>query len=453
VQQSYDDGGLPTSTIYPDGETVTSSYTGQGWLSGLSTTQSGTTTTLLTNATYSGAAGAAGRLTHANLANSAIDYNASYDALGRLTSTSLTRHQDGATRFSQSRGYDAVGNVTSVLTTLQAGTDNQAFCYDELNRLTWASAASGSIPCGGTNTAGTLTSAQYSPISYSFDALDRQTAGNSNTFSYGDSAHLHAVTSTSSGWTAAYDAAGDMTCRAPASSTTCAGTPTGAVLTYDNEGRLTAWQNTPSNPTSTEAMAYDGEGNRVALKLNSGTPTFYLGGLEEISPTGVLTKYLGGVAPGVPTAERVGTGGPLSYLVSDGLGSLTEALDSSGNVTFQQLYYVYGGIRYTSGTAPTTQFFTGQRWDSTSGLSYDTARYYDTITHEFTSADTVDDGLNRYGYVHGNPTTDTDPSGHCIPDDDGKCHRGGCTTNCGGGYQVNGRGTCSVPRKLDRPIR
>ncbi len=121
---------------------------------------------------------------------------------------------------------------------------------------------------------------------------------------------------------------------------------------------MTAWQNQPSNPTSTEAMAYDGEGNRVALKVN-GAPPYYLGGgLEEISPAGVLTKYFAGLA------VRVGTGGTLSYLASDGLGSLNEALDANGNVTFQQLYYVYGGIRYTNGSAPTTSYgFTGQRQD------------------------------------------------------------------------------------------
>lgn len=34
-------------------------------------------------------------------------------------------------------------------------------------------------------------------------------------------------------------------------------------LSYDNEGRLTAWQNAPSSPTSTDQYLYDGEGNRV----------------------------------------------------------------------------------------------------------------------------------------------------------------------------------------------
>ena len=77
---------------------------------------------------------------------------------------------------------------------------------------------------------------------------------------------------------------------APTSGFTCSGTPTGAQLTYDNQGRLTVWQNAPSNPTSTEAMAYDGEGQRVALKVNGGAPTYYLGSLEEITGA-TLTKY------------------------------------------------------------------------------------------------------------------------------------------------------------------
>src|SRR5262249_36155310 len=84
----------------------------------------------------------------------------------------------------------------------------------------------------------------------------------------------------------------------------------------------------------------------------------------------------------------------------------------SGNVTFQQLYLPYGAIRYTNGTAPTTQFFTGQRWDSTNGIYYYNARYYDPSAQQFASADTVADGLNRYGYVAGKRETATDPTGH-----------------------------------------
>jgi RHS repeat-associated protein len=437
---TYNDASMPTSLTYSDGEQLSYGYdSASGWLTSLITTPSGgSTTNLLTAIAYSGAGGAAGKPTGANVVNSTYTYSASYDADLRLTALSLT--QGATTKFSATRTYDAVGNVASVNTTLAAGTDNQAFCYDEQNRLTWASSASGSIPCGGTLTAGTLTAAQYGATTASFDTLDRQTTENSTSYTYGDSAHLHAVTSLSAGYSAKYDPAGNLTCRAPTSGTTCTSTPqTGGVLTFDNEGRLTAWQNQPSNPTSTEAMAYDGEGQRVALQVNGGTPTYYLGSLEEIVGS-TLTKYLG--APGLPTALRVGTGGALSYLASDGLGSTSEALDGSGTVTFQQLYLPYGGIRYTSGAAPTAKAFTGQRWDSTDGLYYYGARYYDPSAHQFTSADTVADGLNRYGYVHANPETFTDPTGHRIALDPGG--GGGGTsppTSSGGTAAIRHSGT------------
>ena len=54
-----------------------------------------------------------------------------------------------------------------------------------------------------------------------------------------------------------------MTCRAPSTTVTCSGTPSGAVMTYDNQRRLDTWQNTPSNSTSMASYWYDGEGHRV----------------------------------------------------------------------------------------------------------------------------------------------------------------------------------------------
>jgi RHS repeat-associated protein len=63
---------------------------------------------------------------------------------------------------------------------------------------------------------------------------------------------------------------------------------------------------------------------------------------------------------------------------------------------------------------PTDYGFTGQRADSATGLDYYGARYYDPTLGQFTSADTVLDGLNRFAYVGGNPISHTDPSGHQI---------------------------------------
>ena len=233
---------------------------------------------------------------------------------------------------------------------------------------------------------------------------------------YGDSSHVHAATASTSGETATYDAAGDMQCRAPTSATTCAGaTLTGAHLAYDAERRLTHWQNAPSNPTTQARYLYDRSGNRVEQYVSggSGKSTYYRSdNVEKMTPSGSLIKYYaaGGMALGLNTA-RDSSG--ISYLASDGLGSVSEALSPSGSATGAQLCSPYGGVRYSSGTMPTAKGFTGQYSDAaSSGLDYYGARYYDPTLGQFTSADTANDELNRYGYVKGNPETATDPTGH-----------------------------------------
>jgi RHS repeat-associated protein len=101
-------------------------------------------------------------------------------------------------------------------------------------------------------------------------------------------------------------------------------------------------------------------------------------------------------------------------LLSDGLSSTTVVVTSTG-VVAAQLFAPYGQGRWAGGTMPTSYAFTGQRADSTTGLDYYGARYYDPAAGTFISADTVlgkGAGLNRYGYVAGNPETLTDPTGH-----------------------------------------
>jgi RHS repeat-associated protein len=231
---------------------------------------------------------------------------------------------------------------------------------------------------------------------------------------YGDAAHLHAATAVGSGYTAKYDASGNMTCRAPTSSQTCSGTLTGAALNYDNEGRLTAWQNAQSGPTSTDNFLYDGEGNRVeqqSVVSGTTTTTVYVGSVEELKTTAgsttTTTYYLLG-------GQRIAlaVNGTLSYLASDLLGSTTVALDGAGNVTASQLFTPYGTSRYSNGTMPTDRGFTGQHADAVTGLDYYNARYYDPAVGQFTSADAILAGLNRYAYVGDNPESKADPTGH-----------------------------------------
>ena len=322
-----------------------------------------------------------------------------------------------ATLYSATRGYDAVGNVVSENTQLGASTttDNQLFCYNEQNQLTWGG-ATGTSPCNGAVSSGTLTTAYYTQA-YTYDAQGRLTSASLGSYTYGDASHPHAVTAIGSGaYGASYDAAGDMTCRAPTSSVTCSGVPTGATLAYDAERRLAQWQNQPSSPTVQADYLYDGEGQRIEQWVSTNgvqTTTGYLmGGVEERASSGTITKYLG--VKGLPMAIRVGSAGSLNYLATDGLNSVSVAVDASGNVVASQLYAPYGTARYSSGTMPTSKGFTGQRADVATGLDYYGARHYDPVAGQFVSADSVRQGLSRYAYVGGNPETATDPSGHLI---------------------------------------
>ncbi len=412
---AYNDAGQVTSLTFSDGEVFSPQFdSASGWLTSAVTTPSGCSqVNLLTNVTYSGTGGAAGFITGGSMANGTYNLTASYDNNLRLSSMALTNAGTGTTLLSTSRSYDAVGNVTAVNTTLATGTDNQRFCYDEQDRLVWAG-STGTPSCGGTLTAGTLTAANYT-ATYSYDNLNRITGGALGTLTYGDSAHLHAATASSNGETTSYDAAGNMICRAPSSSTTCTGSsPTGATMAYDAEGRLNSWQNAPTNPTSQAWFMYDGEGRRVEQLTSggSGNHTYYLpGNVEEVTPSGGLVKYY--TADGLLIGENTAsTASGIYYLASDGLGSVTETLNGSGTVTGSILYGPYGGIRYSSGTMPTAKGFTGQYADASTGLDYYGARYYDPALGQFTSADPVDDGFNRYIYVHGNPETDVDPTGN-----------------------------------------
>ena len=143
---TYSDAGQLTSFTYSDSSALTYNYDANGWLS---SAVSGSTN-LFTALSYSDAGGARSS-NAASLSNGAISFTASYDNDLRPTLTKLS--VSGTTKYQSQTSYDAASNVVGVSTTLQAGTDNQAFCYDARNRLTWAG-SSGTPSCGGSLTEG-----------------------------------------------------------------------------------------------------------------------------------------------------------------------------------------------------------------------------------------------------------------------------------------------------------
>lgn len=100
----------------------------------------------------------------------------------------------------------------------------------------------------------------------------------------------------------------------------------------------------------------------------------------------------------------------------DHLGSTAFVTDSQGRVMERVEYTPYGGA---STEEPASPFrFTGQRQDSSTGLYYYKARYYDPEMGRFIQPDPFVQALhdpqtlNRYSYVRDNPLTYRDPSGY-----------------------------------------
>ncbi len=311
---AYNDAGEPTSLTYSDGEVASYGYDGaSGALTSLITQPAGgTATNMLLNITYN----AAGFANGASVANGFYTFFGNYLQDNRLNELVLNKASTRTIIFLSNRLDDAAGNLLMLDTEFPGGTSSQGFCYDEQNRVTWTVGEQATGPCGIGVGATTLAGAAYGPGTVTYDALDRMATTASGTNVYGDPRHIHALTSMGPNYSASYDAAGNMTCRSTVSSSQCTtSAQNGQILSYDSAGRLVVWQDAPTNPSSTQQMAYDGEGNRVALRGQWGHAHVLLGQLEEISGS-TLTKYFSAGGSGLPTAERVGTGGAIYYLAS-----------------------------------------------------------------------------------------------------------------------------------------
>ncbi|MCP5018074.1 MAG: RHS repeat-associated core domain-containing protein, partial [Ketobacter sp.] len=111
--------------------------------------------------------------------------------------------------------------------------------------------------------------------------------------------------------------------------------------------------------------------------------------------------------------------GETRYLLSDGLGSVRQAVDETGSVVAYNEFDPYGNP-VQNGSSP--YGFTGEWWQAEVGLLHLRARWYSVGTGTFLSRDPVESQL-PYQYVNGSPTNRIDPSGLCTWGGDELCWR------------------------------
>ena len=290
--------------------------------------------------------------------------------------------------------YDKVGNVTAIVDSTRP-TLNQGFRYDNQDRLTNASVASGTT------------------WTYTYDADgNRVTSGDAATpYIYPATSNRLSSVQSSPAISYQYDAAGNQTLRG------------GGGAAYDNAGRMIR---TSESGTTVGTYVYNAIGQRVQ-KTAAGTTLRFMydeaGHLLGEYGTGGApvqeTVYLGDWP--IATVRKNTAGTPIAYYVwPDHLGTPRQVTDA----TSRKVLWRWEGGPFGS-TAPNqdpqssgTQFvynlrFPGQYWDNELGRASNGFRDYDPNLGRYIESDPLglDGGLNTYLYVNGNPMSQGDPNG------------------------------------------
>jgi RHS repeat-associated protein len=265
------------------------------------------------------------------------------------------------------------------------------YTYDALNRLTQAAYSDGDT------------------VSYAYDPMGNRTSmtvnGTTTTYTYDAADRLLSAGDTTFTW----DSNGNMLSR------------NSITYAYDYANRLVK----VISGTTTVEFAYDGDGKRSSKMVNGATAN-YLYDVNALLPV-VLSESANGndtlYTYGAELMAMTDPTGAQTYYHYDGLGSVCNLTNSSGQVIAGYTYDAFGNLSVMTGSSDNPFRFTGQQTDDVTGLLYLRARYYDPSIGRFITKDpfvgTEDNpqSLHRYAYAQNNPVNLTDPSGYSPTND------------------------------------
>jgi RHS repeat-associated protein len=139
--------------------------------------------------------------------------------------------------------------------------------------------------------------------------------------------------------------------------------------------------------TLTTTFTYNGDGHRVAKVENGQTTTYTVAvlGLSQVlveTSGSEMTRYVYGHDL---LAEKDGSA--WAWHLGDGLGSVRQLADGSGQITLAQGYTPFGVPLWHAGNGATGYGFTGERWEAYADLLFLWARYYEPGTGRFIGKD------------------------------------------------------------------
>ena len=346
-----------------------------------------------------------------------------YDTAGRLISettpdnlvTSYTLDNNSNTikltypdSYYVSSSYDALNRLTNIY--LNGSTTSAAtYAYDDLSRVVTLNLANGA-------------SSSYSYyINNDLNTLANTYNSTSNvTFTYGFNANNQITTQWVSDnsymWHPASGGTTDYTANNLNQYTSVGSTNN---LTYDKTGNLLTYGNLSFtydtlnqltkaiNSSTTVNYEYDPLNRQTIKNVTSGNDTRYLYSSNEIiatynQATGTLTnRYIHGLSID-DLVSTVSSAGTVTYCQSDQEGSIVANTDSSGNVLSTFSYSPFG----ESNNLTASGFgYTGQLYDSETGLYNYKARYYSPSLGRFLQPDPIgySGGLNLYTYTVNDP--------------------------------------------------